>query len=55
MKMSEFEAKEPIPINEQLFEFLTYMKIFSNNLAHQNVDILLEKETQKKFDEVEKE
>ena len=57
----ESEAKEPIPINEQLSEILNYMKTFSDNIAQLNdkIDYIseklfsLEKETQKKFDEVE--
>ena len=59
--MMESEAKEPIPINEQLSEILNYMKTFSDNIAQLNdkIDYIseklfsLEKETQKKFDEVE--
>ena len=57
----ESEAKEPIPINEQLSEILNYMKTFLDNIAQLNdkIDYIseklfsLEKETQKKFDEVE--
>ena len=59
--MIESKAKEPIPINEQFSEIRTYMKTFSDNIAQLNVKIdhiseklfSLEKETQKKFDEVE--
>ena len=55
------EAKEPVPINEQLSEILTYMKTFSDNIAQLNDKIdynseelfSLEKETQKTFDEIE--
>ena len=59
--MIESEAKKPIPINEQLSEILTYMKTFSDNIAQLNdkIDYIseklfsLEKDAQKKFDEVE--
>ena len=59
--MIESEAKEPISISEQLSKILTYMKTFSDNIAQLNdkTDYIseklfsLEKETRKKFDEVE--
>ena len=59
--MIESKVKEPISINEQLPEILTCMKTFSNNIAQLNdkIDyiseklVLLQKETKKKFDEVE--